>query len=88
MQNRITWTQNTGIGRSGWNGSIDGKRLFTIEMSVHRGKGWQLWTRLPLTVREDLTTSQDSDRLKDLAETLLVIFVSRLGAVFPETPES
>lgn len=82
--NRITWTRNTGIGRSGWDGTVNGKRLFTIETSVIRGEGWKLRTLLPFNIKKERTVSHESDDLKELSEAVLETFVRKLGATFPK----
>lgn len=80
---RITWTRSTGIGSSGWTGLVNGRRLFTITMSMTRGEGYVLRTQLPFTLKKAFTTGEDAD-LKARAERVLDLFVTSLGAVWPE----
>lgn len=85
MTNRIVWTDRDGMGQSGWDGEVNGRKLFTIEMSVTRGEGWKLSTRLPFAVRkETLINPFGADVLKELAERILVAFVKKIGATFVE----
>lgn len=81
-QQRITWTPNTGIGRSGWDGTVGPRRLFTIEMSVVRGEGWILRTRLPFNLVPELSSGPDADAVKAYAERVLLRFVETIGATF------
>lgn len=83
----ITWTRATGIGRSGWDGTVNGRQLFTIEMSVVRGEGWKLRTRLPFNIKPEHSVSQDSVLLKRTAERVLRTFVTSLGASLPVVPK-
>jgi hypothetical protein len=80
MANRITWTRNTGTGRSGWDGDVGGRRLFSIEKSIVRNGGWVLRTRLPFGLVDDKATQPDEAELKDYAERVLIRFVRSLGA--------
>lgn len=84
MTERITWTQNTGIGRSGWDGAVGNRKLFTIERSVVRGEGWKLRTKLPVILRSGADTNERDDALKATAERVLARFVRSLGADWPE----
>lgn len=89
---RIAWTRNTGVGRSGWTGAVNGKPLFTIEVSVRRGEGWILRTRLPWNMKPGLSIAGPdvSDGvMKQRAEAVLNAFVTRIGATFlPHAPET
>lgn len=80
MTQRITWTQNTGLGRSGWDGTVGGRRLFSIGMSLTRGEGWVLQTRLPFNLVPERAAGPDSDEIKAYAEVVLNRFVTSLGA--------
>jgi len=82
MTNRITWTRATGMGRSGWDGTVGARKLFTIERSVVKGEGWKLRTRLPFNIKTDHSISEDSDHLMAVAERVLSTFVGSLGARF------
>jgi hypothetical protein len=82
MGQRITWTRNTGLGRSGWDGTVNGRKLFTIEMSVVRGEGWILRTRLPVRLAPEQSSGPDSGAVMEFAERVLVHFVRLLGADF------
>jgi hypothetical protein len=84
MTQRITWTRNTGLGRSGWSGAVGKRRLFTIEMSVSRRHQWVLRTRLPFAVADNHDLNEDSEELKKLAERILNQFVTSLGASFDD----
>lgn len=85
MTQRITWERNEGIGRSGWTGTVDGRRLFTIEMSIRRGTGWVLRTRLPFGLVKQRAEDNDSDAVKEYAEVVLAVFVrSLLRAFMPD----
>lgn len=81
-EQRITWTQNTGIGRSGWTGSVGKRCLFTIEYSISRRSQWVLTTRLPVVFAKNRNLSGNPNELKNLAERVLDTFVRSLGAVF------
>lgn len=81
---RITWTRSSGIGRSGWDGTVGGRRLFTIEMSVTRGTGWQLRTRLPFNLVASKATGHESDEIMQYAERVVDAFVRSLGATFTD----
>lgn len=81
---RITWTRSTGIGRSGWTGTVGGRRLFTIEMSATRGVGWVLRTRLPFNLVPEKATGSGEGEIKAYAERVVVAFVRSLGASFPD----
>lgn len=82
MKERITWERSTGVGRSGWNGLVGTRRLFTIERSVQRGQGWVLRTRLPFNLRPEMAVGEDDAALKAYAERVLATFVTSLGAQF------
>jgi hypothetical protein len=82
MEQRITWTRNTGVGRTGWDGTVGGRRLFTLDMSVTRGEGWILRTRLPFNLVPERSSGPDSDEVKAYAERVLLRFVETLGAAF------
>lgn len=82
MTERITWTQNSGIGRSGWTGFVEQRKLFTIEMSMTRGEGYRLRTRLPFNLVDEKSKG-DADDLKVYAERVLETFVYSLGAAWP-----
>lgn len=82
MEQRIAWTRNTGLGRSGWDGTVGGRRLFTIERSLIRGEEWILRTRLPFNLVPERSSGQDSDEVKAYAERVLLRFVETIGATF------
>lgn len=84
MIKRITWTQNTGMGRSGWTGMVGKRRLFSIEMSVSRRSTWVLRTRLPFTIADNRDLNADAEALKIIAERVLNTFVTSLGASFDD----
>lgn len=85
MAERITWERSTGIGQSGWTGTVGGRRLFSIQQSVTRGVGWQLRTTLPFGLVPEKATGQDEKAVKAYAERVLVRFTESLGAVFADT---
>lgn len=83
---RLTWTRNTGPGKNSWEGSIDGRVLFTITWaSVRRGneEPWELRTRLPWGIPDQTSRARDEDRLKARAEIILTAFVHKIGARWP-----
>jgi hypothetical protein len=82
MEQRITWTRGTGVGRSGWDGTVNGRKLFTIERSVVRGEGWKLRTQLPFNLVPERSTGEDSDEIMTYAELVLRHFIRSLGADF------
>lgn len=84
---RIAWTENVGRGYSGWSGEVNGKKLFTINWSAVRGEGWKLTMLLPFAIRKETLVNKDDQVLKELAERILVAFVKKLGAQFPEESE-
>jgi hypothetical protein len=81
---RIAWTRREGLGRSGWDGTVGKRHLFTIEKSVTRGQGWVLGTRLPMRMKTEVTVNDEAPVLKQLAERMLAVFVESLGATFGE----
>lgn len=82
MPERITWTRNTGLGRSGWDGTVGGRRLFTIERSLIRDEGWILRTRLPFGLVPGKAIGKDEVAIMSYAERVLNTFVMSLGASF------
>jgi hypothetical protein len=84
MTDKITWERSTGVGRSGWTGTVGGRRLFTIEVSVTRGVGWQLRSTLPYGLVPEKATGQDEAVIKEYAERVLTRFVRSLGAAWPD----
>lgn len=79
---RIKWDDNVGLGRSGWIGTVNGRRLFTIGMSISRRETWVLRTALPVEYRAGRDLDADPDVLKARAERTLTAFVTSLGAQF------
>lgn len=82
MVERITWKQNVGLGRSGWTGIVGGRRLFSIELSASRRGQWVLQTQLPFAIKSPRDLSPESDRLKKLAEQILIVFMRSLFSAF------
>lgn len=81
MQQRIEWIQRTGPGRSGWEGKVGGRMLFTVSQSATRGEGYVLRTTLPCRLLEEFAIG-DADTVKVYAERVLERFVRSLGADF------
>ncbi len=82
MAERITWTRSTGIGQSGWIGTIGKRRLFSIQFGVKSGQGWVLRTDLPFGLVPEKAQGSDEDEIKAYAERVLARFVKSLGASF------
>lgn len=82
--NHIEWESRTGVGRSGWSGSVNGRRLFSIEMSISRTSTWVLRTTLPFSIKSGLDLNKDAEPLKALAERVLTKFITSLGAEWSE----
>jgi hypothetical protein len=83
MLQRITWTANTGDGKSGWNGSVGDKVLFSIQMSTLRNTGFELGTRLPVGLVRSWSTGKSED-LKAYAERIMERFLRSIGAEWTE----
>lgn len=84
MPKRITWERSTGVGRSGWTGTVGKRQLFSIEMSVHRDTGWVLRTRLPFGLVPGKAIGKDEIAIMSYAERVLNTFVTSLGASFDD----
>lgn len=82
MKANIVWKDQTGPGRSGWDGYAGGKlSLVTVSYTSQRtGPKWIVHTRLPIAVPDRLAGSDDSDVAKEMAEKLITAFLSTIGA--------
>lgn len=78
---RITWTQRNGVGLTGWDGTVNGRTLFTIRHSIIRGEADVLRTTLPFRMPE-ANTIGEADVLKAYAERVLNTFVVSIGATW------
>jgi len=84
---RINWTPNEGLGKSGWTGAVGRRKLFGVSRSVTRGTGWELRTLLPFNTADNARCQgHDADALKAYAEVVLGHFVLSLGAQWPGEP--
>jgi hypothetical protein len=82
---RIVWTERTGEGTSGWNGTVGRVQLFTVTWSLSQGRAYELRTRLPFK----LIASRACGALEDVkayAERVLSRFVEAVGVQWPEVP--
>jgi hypothetical protein len=80
---RIVWKQRTGLGVSGWTGTVGRLQLFTVSRSMVRGEGWKLSTRLPWHLIESRSCGAE-DAVKAYAEQVVSRFLMATGAVWPD----
>lgn len=78
---RIAWQEAT---YAGWRGTVDGVPMFSISWGTKRDdpKPWKVRSDLP-GFKRDLA-AETPEGAKALCERMLVRFVTRVGAAFPE----
>jgi hypothetical protein len=84
MTERIVWTDNEGLGKTGWVGTVGNRQLFTISWSIKRETSWELRTSLPFALIPARATGNDADKIKGYAERVLARFVTSIGAAFED----